>query len=77
MTDQMFKDVVSIILIGVVVLITWHGGTVDPTVKEWAEIAFGFLFGFRSAGYTVGNTNGAAKGVSAQITPNPKPSNEV
>jgi hypothetical protein len=57
MNDQMSRDLVALIIIGVVLLITSLGHTVDPQIKEWADVAFGFLFGFRSAGYVIGKDN--------------------
>lgn len=54
MNDQMFRDVVSLMLIGTVVVLVSMGKTVDPQLKEWADVAFGFLFGFKTAGYTIG-----------------------
>ena len=69
MTDQMFRDLLAVILIGAVLLITGMGHTVDPQVKEWADVAFGFLFGFKTAGYTIGKTNGTT---TTQPTDAPK-----
>lgn len=60
MNDQMFRDVVSIVLIGVVVILLSMGKTVDPQIKEWADVCFGFLFGFKTAGYTIGKQNDTA-----------------
>lgn len=70
MNDQMFRDLVSLILIGAVVVITSTGHVVDPQVKEWADVAFGFLFGFKTAGYVIGKQDsGAEKAKSALISP--------
>lgn len=75
MNDQMFRDLVALIIIGIVLFITAIGHTVDPQVKEWADVAFGFLFGFKSAGYVIGKDNPASipieptKAIIAQINP--------
>jgi hypothetical protein len=57
MNDQMFRDLVALIIIGVVLVIAGTGHQVDPQIKEWADVAFGFLFGFKTAGYVIGKDN--------------------
>jgi hypothetical protein len=53
MNDQMFRDVVCILLIGTVVILSALGHAIPPQIQEWADVAFGFLFGFKTAGYTI------------------------
>lgn len=54
MNDQMFKDVICLILIGTVVVLSSLGHAIPPALQEWADTAFGFLFGVKSAGYVIG-----------------------
>lgn len=67
MSDQMFRDLVSILLIGTVVLLVSMGKTVDPQVKEWADVAFGFLFGIKSGPYVIGKPSGDTKSVDRTV----------
>lgn len=87
MTDQMFKDLLSLVLIVTVMGITCQGHTVDPQVKEWADVAFGFLFGIKTQGYTIGKPNSSVSKTTietqTQVTspeaaaPLPVPAEEV
>ena len=58
MTDQMYRDIAALIIIGAALIILGTGHALDPMIKEWADIAFGFLFGAKTATYTMGRMNG-------------------
>lgn len=68
MNDQMFRDLVAIIIIGTVLILASLGHTIPPQVQEWADVAFGFLFGFKTAGYTIGKDNPPAPPVASVTT---------
>lgn len=54
MTDQQGRDFVCILLIGTVVVLCAMGHVIPPVLQEWADTAFGFLFGAKSATYFIG-----------------------
>lgn len=54
MTDQQGRDIVCILLIGTVVVLSTLGHIIPPILQEWADTAFGFLFGAKSATYFIG-----------------------
>lgn len=64
----MFRDLVALIIIGAVLILTVFGHVVTPQVQEWADVAFRFLFGFKTAGYTIGKDNPPAPPASPTPT---------
>lgn len=61
MNDQMFRDCVALLLIGAVLLLESFGHPVSSQIQEWADVAFGFLFGFKTSGYMIGGQNTEVK----------------
>jgi hypothetical protein len=57
MTDQEIRDIVCILIIGVCLTISALGHEIPPVVLGWAQICFGFLFGSKTANYTIGRSN--------------------
>ena len=57
MNDQMVRDSVAIVIIAAVLVLASLGHAIPPQVQEWADVAFGFLFGFKTAGYQIGKDN--------------------
>ena len=57
MTDQQGRDIACLILIGTVVVLCAMNHPVPSVLQEWADTAFGFLFGAKTATYFVGKGN--------------------